>query len=234
MPEYGISGQAKGKMLLTVTFGMVLWVISAFVYSGWIGHSPFVVNLVNMILLLLAYFGLWIAVAVMAWIRKPWSNLVGLGFFGSACWVTGIIMALVFQYVQADTGLSVEVLTELFVTAMVIGSVSVIGALYIGYLIGPKMGQDKIQRFLWALFISGILLVILEPILYLIFAWSDLWLYAINGIVILWAVCGVIVDGMLMADKEMEDQWLMMAVNIFLSLILIILRIFEVLARLKK
>ena len=207
------------KTLPVLIIGMVIWTLTTLIFSGVIGPLQLTFTMGIVILLMILYFILWIITIILAMVRK---NFLSMIVFFNASLVSGILSSTLLIWASAI--LRLELVLGLFFIAFVVGLLVLIGLLILGLSLREKISDN----FIYPLLLFGFILLILEVSIILIFGFNPILL--ITSILVLVWLFGVILwDGSRLPETVGEGYWMLAALDIFLDLINVILRIFIIL-----
>jgi hypothetical protein len=216
------------KAIGTLTIGMGIWFFSTLLNGGYLGVPSLELSLVSMILLLIIYFIVWIGVMILADLQY---NLVAMVIFFVAAYLSGLLEYPVMVWAGDLVGL--QRAKELFFMASLTGVLSTLGVLMIGHLLRDKL-RGKMGKILFVIVVVyGILLIILEFLLILIFGFDQV-IFFTSILVLIWVYGVILYDGMNLVDEIHRNEWMNAVVGIFLDLVIVIIRIFLILVKLEE
>ena len=207
------------KTLPVLVIGMVIWTFSTLIFSGIIGPIQLTFTIGIVILLMILYFILWIITIILAMVRQ---NLLSMIIFFNASLVSGILSSTLLIYASAI--LRFELVLGLFFIAFVVGLLVLIGLLILGLTLRDRISN----KFIYPLLLFGAILLILEVSLILIFGFNPI-LIITSVLVLIWLFGVILWDGSRLPETIGEGCWMLAALDIFLDLINVILRIFIIL-----
>jgi hypothetical protein len=235
--EHTIPYEEEAQVLLFkrvfwgVLSGMVLWTVATLMYAGWIGAPALPITVTGYIFIIIGYFVLWLAAGIFSIFGSDIMNGIAFALYLGASWVTGIIASVAVRYVAIDTQLPMNEIQLIFTVAMIVAALSVVAAVGTGYLEAKNGGSINLM---YSIGIIGILVILTEFIMFFLAPSMEWYVYIVDPIVIIWAYFGVKADGMRMAMKHADRGWMNFVINIFLGLVIILLRIFRLLAYLAR
>ena len=203
------------KCVPVLTIGMILWMVSTLAFGGvlfegfTLGSSTYIAGLVG-------YFVGWIATFFLAYRRE---NTAAMILFFVTTFATGIIEAPIIMWASYMLA-SPQMAYNLFLIASIMGVLATGGALLIGRYLGRRIPQR-----LWVG--AFVLLIILVPteliILWVVgfnqaIFWTSIVMFVLIFITILY-------DGAHLKES-IEFSWMLPVMNIFLDLVVMIIRIF--------
>lgn len=210
------------KTLPTLFIGMAIWAFSALFFSGFITGTPILLPLGLLVGLSILYFVIWIATMILAARRQ---NEVAQILFFSASFITGILNSYILLSGALEVGLKLA--RDVFAAASIIGVFAVGAALAIGYTFRRNFSQKYIYSFL----IFGFILILMEWILSIFIADFSGWIVAISIFGLIWILGITLYDGATLPAKIAAGYWMMAVIDIFLDLVITIIRIFIILIR---
>jgi FtsH-binding integral membrane protein len=209
----------KGVPVFLISF--IIWFISTLSFASY--YLEFFYDY-RYILAIIFYFALWILTIYFAVIG---ANMIGTVTFFIASALTGYVQSPIILWATSRLG-SFEVAINLFYLATIIGMISTVIGLALGYYL-YKLFNPEWYHFLFVIMVLGLLLLLFEFILWLVLGY-ELWYVIISVIGIIWMTLTIIYDGMTIADRDFSDEaWLLISMNILLDMIYMILEIFKLL-----
>lgn len=205
------------KKAVPVLFvGMVIWFVSTLLSGGYLGFPPIMLNLQWFIVLIISYFVIWLVVFILAISKK---NAIAMILFFVASWITGMLEFPILLWAVAEIGL--ENAQMIFFVASLSGVFATIGGLFIGFIFADRIGI----RWYYVLLVLGILLIVLEIILTILYGFDNI-IFFTSILVVVWIFGVIIWDGSRLPEKIEEGNWMEVVVNIYFDLIIIIIRVF--------
>jgi len=204
------------KAVPVLFIGMVIWFVSTLLSGGYLGFPPITLNLQWFVILIISYFILWLIVFILA-ISK--NNAIAMVLFFIASWITGMLEFPILLWAVADIGL--ETAKMIFFVASLSGIFATIGGLLIGFIFARRIGI----RWYFVLLIFGILLMILEIILIVLYGFNTV-IFFTSILVVIWIFGVIIWDGSRLPERIEEGHWMEVVINIYFDLIIIIIRLF--------
>ncbi|MHA1775217.1 MAG: hypothetical protein DRO88_03675 [Promethearchaeia archaeon] len=210
------------KTMPTIFFGMAIWAFSALFFSGFITGKPIVPSLGIIITLTILYFVIWIATMILAGKRQ---NEIARVLFFSASFITGILNSFILLSGALEVGLGLA--RDLFTVASIIGVFAVGSALAIGYMFRRNFSLKYIYSFM----IFGVIIISMEWILSIFLNQSSGWVIFISILSLIWILGITLYDGATLSAKIGAGYWMMAVIDVFLDLVVVIIRIFIILVR---
>ncbi len=212
------------KSIPVLIIGFVIWGLTSFLFADMVA----IMDIFLFIILAIIYFAVWIAVIILTFSNQ---RIGAMCLFFLASFLTGLISTPVFDMILSIWGVSGAV--NLFIIVTIIAVTSLTGAYLFGFWIKQRISEDVELNWGKALIISGILLLIVEPLIIIIFGY-DLIIFWTSIFVLLWMYATGIFYGMQL-DEEMERKnWMYFVLSYFLTLINIILRLLIILSKMKE
>jgi hypothetical protein len=207
------------KTLPVLIVGMIIWTLTTLIFSGIIGPIQFRLTLGIVILLMVLYFILWIVTIILAMARQ---NFLSMIIFFNASMVSGMLSSTLL--IWASAVLRLELVLGLFFIAFVVGLLVLIGLLILGLSLRERISD----KFIYPLLLFGFILLVLEVSIILIFGFNPILLIT-SILVLIWLFGVILWDGSRLPETIEEGYWMLAALDIFLDLINVILRIFIIL-----
>ena len=216
-----LSGRVLGndfwyKTLPVLIIGMIIWVIATLLFSGFLGISTIALSSVIIIISIVLYIIFWILTIILAFMKKNWPSMIT--FFISSLF-TGIISSSILIWATAIIAL--ELVLGIFFVAFFVGLGVTIGLLIMGLFLRDRISQ----RWIYPLLLFGILLIVLEFSLFLLFGYNPFILIT-SILVLIWFFAVILWDGSRLPNTIEEGYWMVAVIDIFLDMVNVIIRIF--------
>lgn len=224
--DFSISSASEDfwKKAVPVLFvGMIIWFLSTLLSGGYFGLPPIVLNLQWFIVLIVSYFVIWLIVFILS-VSK--NNIIAMILFFVASWITGVLEFPILLWAVEEVGL--DTARMIFFVASFSGVFATIGGLLIGFFLAGKIGV-KWYSFL---IVFGVLLIILEVTLTIIYGFDTI-VFFTSVLTVIWIFGVIIWDGSRLPETIEEGHWMEVVVNIYFDLIVIIIRLFIIIVSLK-
>jgi FtsH-binding integral membrane protein len=207
------------KAVPVLLIGLIIWGISTLLYGGYFNIPPLQLDLVGYILLFILYIVLWIITSILAYMKY---NVISMILFYISAWITGLLEYPVMVWASGEVG--IELAKLLFLIAIIMGIIGVSLALIIGITLRDKIGDS----FLIVLLIFGVVLIIVEIVLTLMFGWNT-FIFFTSILVLIWIFGMTIWDGSKLPKEIDEGYWMWAVIDLFFDIIIAIVRIFIIL-----
>ena len=148
--------------------------------------------------------------------KKNWFSMIT--FFISSLF-TGIISSSLLIWAAAIIAL--ELVLGIFFVAFFVGLGVTIGLLIMGLFLRDRISQ----RWIYPLLLFGILLIVLEFSLVLLFGYNPFILIT-SILVLIWFFAVILWDGSRLPNTIEEGYWMIAVIDIFLDMVNVIIRIF--------
>ncbi len=216
-----LSGRILGndfwyKTLPVLIIGMIIWMIATLLFSGFLGISAIPLSSVVIITSIVLYIIFWILTIILAFMKKNWPSMIT--FFISSLF-TGIISSSLLIWAAAIIAL--ELVLGIFFVAFFVGLGVTIGLLIMGLFLRDRISQ----RWIYPLLLFGILLIVLEFSLVLLFGYNPFILIT-SILVLIWFFAVILWDGSRLPNTIEEGYWMIAVIDIFLDMVNVIIRIF--------
>ena len=209
------------KTIPVLALGMGIWFSTTLTFSGLLGFTLIEFTLGITIILILAYILFWIITIIFALYKR---NILSMIFFFAASIITGIIGSSILIWATSIVG--AEIILPLFFMASFIGLLVTFAILVLGLIF-----RDKIhENWIYPLLVFGLILVVLEFTLILIFGFNAVILIT-SILVLIWLFGVIFWDGSQLPNTIDEGFWMLAVINLFLDLINVIIRIFIILVK---
>ncbi len=209
------------KAMPVLTAGFLIWFLTIFLF-GLIVELLYIVMSILLVPLIISYFGLWIITYIFACNKN---NTIAMGCFFTSSFITGIITAPILAVASFSLGTGIAIF--LFITATVIGLGTTTGLM----LMGMRLGEQITEKWGYPLAFFGLQLVLLDFSFIFLVGPNIIFLListAINALILAWLFGVILWDGSMLSGNILEGKWMVSVVDIFLDLINVILRIFEI------
>ena len=207
------------KTLPVLSIGMIIWVVTTLLLGSYLSLGASGMSLVLMIASIIFYIIFWILAIVLALYKK---NLFSMIFFFIASFFSGVISStLIFI---ASSIFRFEVVLGIFLAAFLSGLGVTIGLLILGLLFRERITE----KWLYPLILFGLLLIIIEGSLILIFGYNP-YILITSIFVLIWLFGVILWDGSRLPNTIKEGYWMVAVVDIFLDMFNAIIRIFIIL-----
>ena len=204
------------KTLPVFLIGLIIWVVATIGFSGLVGPVIIPLTLGFIILLIVMYIVLWIFTIILAMKRQ---NIISMMIFFFASLVSGMLSSTLLIWASAIIRL--ELVLGLFFIAFVVGFLVTLGLLIMGLILRDKISKNWI----YPLLLFGVILLILEFSLIIIFGFNPILLIT-SILVLIWLFGVILWDGSRLPQTVSEGYWMLAVINIFLDMINVIIRIF--------
>lgn len=213
------------KSVFTIFIGLLLWMVSTILFGGTVIFLFF--DLTSIILLLIGYIALWVTTIILANQKK---NRIAQILFFITAFYTGIMQSPVIIWGGIYLG-DLQQAINLFLVASILGVLATGIALYVGYKFRERL--NKFRDYWWLLAIYGLIVLIISIIIGFLYNFETYMLIT-SPLVLIWIFGTIIYDGIRLGDRNLEEEWMTIALSIFLDLIIVIIRIFYYLVRFSK
>lgn len=220
-----------GKFIIPLLLGLIIWIISTMYYGGLITGNYVELTTLEWIGYIILYFVVWIIAILLAVANQ---NIISFILYIVGSWITGFLESNIVIWSVLDEGLGIDEAKNLLFMCTIIACVVIFIATFIGAYLRENTSIDT-SSIGTNLIIFGFMIIVIEPIIIIRFGF-DKYIIITSIIVILWTLLGAIHDGMSMFDKldGEEDQWMLMTISVFLSIIIMAIRLFIIFAKSKK
>ena len=207
------------KTLPVLSIGMVLWVVTTLILGSSLSYGISGITLTVAIIAVVLYVVFWLLAIFLAIYRK---NILSMMFFFTASFFSGVISSSLIAF--ASTIFRLELVLGIFLAAFFSGLGVTIGLLILGL-----WQKDRItEKWIYPLIVFGLLLVIIEFSLILIFGYNP-YILITSILVLIWIFGVIIWDGSRLPSTIEEGYWMLAVVDIFLDMFNAIIRIFIIL-----
>lgn len=207
------------KTLPVLSIGMVLWVATTLILGSSLSYGISGITLTVAIIAVVLYVVFWLLAIFLAIYRK---NILSMMFFFMASFFSGVISSSLIAF--ASTIFRLELVLGIFLAAFFSGLGVTIGLLILGL-----WQKDRItEKWIYPLIVFGLLLVIIEFSLILIFGYNP-YILITSILVLIWIFGVIIWDGSRLPSTIEEGYWMLAVVDIFLDMFNAIIRIFIIL-----
>jgi FtsH-binding integral membrane protein len=211
------------KTLPVLTLGMIIWVVFTLLFSGFLGVSTIaLLTLTAIVLSIIFYIVFWIIAIISALTKK---NILSMLSFFVACILSGILSSSLLVWASAI--ISLEIVLGIFFAAFFVGIGATIGLLILGLFFRERISQ----KWIYPLLLFGLILLIIEVSLILIFGYNP-YILITSVFVLIWFFGIILWDGSRLPADIDEGYWMLAVINIFLDMINVIIRIFIIIVKL--
>jgi len=207
------------KVLPAVILGILIWLI-VFLFT------PTYTKLSLTIVVIILYFALWIASALLANRKQTLYSFITYLF---ACFVTGLLTSPIVGWLMTLPRIN-DVIAHGIIAVSLLGAAVGVGlGAYFGWLKRDKILSHK--EFNWFLIVFGIGIILTELIGVIILGYSSLFFWTSIAVVVLMLFFSVY-DGaaLRLIVEEDPDLWMVAVINFFLDFINIAIRLIYILA----
>jgi FtsH-binding integral membrane protein len=210
------------KTLPVLTIGMIIWVVITLLFSGLFGFGIYILtSLAIFIIVVILYIIFWIISIIFAFKKN---NLISMLCFFIASFLSGILSSSLL--IWASTIIRLELVLGIFFAAFFVGIGVTVGLLILGLFLREKISENWI----YPLLVFGMLLVIIEFSLFLMFGYNP-YILITSIFVLIWFFGVILWDGSRLPNTVEEGYWMLAVLEIFLDMINVIIRIFIIIVK---
>lgn len=225
-------------LILTTALGAMMWMFSTFYYGADFGRLPFIhgssFSFVVMILIaVICYFVLWGIVAGIGLIGNQIAQVIAFCLFLAAAWVTGLLTSFMFYSYQVEYGLTFDEIRNTFLHLSVVAAIALMGSVIAGLLVEDYVSEGRGQQIGAGIAVMGIIIIIVEPLLYFMFNKWDWMVILLDVIVIGWVCLSIMFSVPELKAQLKEGAVVSASAFIFLSFANILIRLMEIYYRSK-
>jgi len=211
------------KTLPVLTIGMIIWVVISLLFSGLLGFGVFILNsLAIFIIVVILYFVFWIITIILAFMKK---NFISMLSFFMASLLSGVLSSSLL--IWASTIIRLELVLGIFFAAFFVGIGVTVGVLILGLFLRERISE----KWLYPLLLFGLLLIIIEFSLILMFGYNP-YILITSIFVLIWFFGIILWDGSRLPNTVEDGYWMLAVLNIYLDMINVIIRIFIIIVKL--
>ncbi|NHI91526.1 MAG: hypothetical protein EAX96_03415 [Candidatus Lokiarchaeota archaeon] len=212
------------KSVPVLIIGFAIWGFTSFFFESLIMNSPPSL----FIFLIVVYFAVWFGVIALTFSNH---NVPAMCLFYLSSFITGLITTPIFNIILAQFGTVGA--ARLFTAVSMVSIASLTGAFFFGAWVKKRVTEDVELHWGKALLIGGLLLLIIEPTIAIIYG-GDLILFWTSFIVLIWMYAAGIYYGMALDEEIERNNWMYFVLSYFLTLINIIIRLLYIISALTK